>query len=171
MTTENVYIEAFAPLKPLLVEQYTGYVTRTLEHYMADWEAFSAKGRVQMSYDATWRFVRGFAVMSSDRMSAHPTGVNTERLNRLAEQNATAQIESFAHKLVQKLGQFGEFEATFARGGDFTIKGVVNGHKVVVDQQTIFKISSQGTPFNQFPARIYVDGKFTPAAKYAEAVK
>jgi hypothetical protein len=34
----------------------------------------------------------------------------------------------------------------------------------------IMNVSSRGTLFNQFPARIYVDGKFTSEAKFKKEI-
>lgn len=169
----DLFTEAFAPLKPLIIADFESYVTRTVKRYADSWDTMSdaAKLSIRRGYDGTWRFVRGFAQMDSDRMNARPTGaVKADRLRKNAEQNADAQIAAFAAKLERKLGTLGDFTATFTRGADFTITGTRNGHSIVVEQQTVFKVSSSGTPFNQFPARIYVDGKFTPAARYEAAV-
>lgn len=171
--TDNIFTAAFAPLKPLIVADFEAYVTRTITRYAQTWDTMSdaAKLNIRRGYDGTWRFVRGFAQMDSDRMNARPTGaVKADWLRKNAEQNADAQIAAFAAKLQKKLGALGDFQATFTRGADFTVTGTRNGHRVVVEQQTVFKVSSNGTPFNQFPARIYVDGKFTPAAEYEAAV-
>lgn len=163
----NAFEAAFAPLKPLLVEQFENFVTRQIERYTQEWDVTERRVR---EANGTFRFVRGFMQMDSDRMSARPVGVKTEWLRKRAEENAAAQIAEFAAKLTKKLGELGEFEAKFARGGDFTVTGTRNGHKVRVEQQTVFKVSSHGKPFNQFPARIYVDGNFTPAKDYETAV-
>lgn len=159
----DLFKDAFAPLKPLIVADYEGYVTRIIKRYTETWDTMSdaAKLSIFRGNDGTWRFAR----------RARPTGeVRAEWLRKNAEQSADAQIAAFAAKLEKKLGTLGDFTATFTRGADFIITGTRNGHRVVVEQQTVFKVSSNGTPFNQFPARIYVDGKFTPAADYARAV-
>jgi hypothetical protein len=169
----NLFKDAFAPLKPLIIADFEAYVTRTSKRYADTWDTMSdaAKLNIRRGYDVTWRFASRFAIMDSDRANARPTGeVNAAWLRKNAEENAAAQIAAFAAKLESKLGTLGDFQATFTRGADFTISGTRNGHRVFVEQQTVFKVSSHGTPFNQFPARIYVDGKFTPAAKYEAAV-
>ncbi len=169
----NTFQEAFAPLKPLMVAEFEGYVTRTVKRYADNWDTMSdaAKLSIHRGRDGVWRFARRFAVMDSNRVNARPTGeVNAAWLRKNAEESADAQIAAFAAKLEKKLGTLGDFQATFTRGADFTITGTRNGHRIVVEQQTVFKVSTHGTPFNQFPARIYVDGKFTPAAQYEAAV-
>lgn len=169
----SLFTDAFAPLKPLIIADFEAYVTRTIRRYTDNWDTMSdaAKHNIRRGYDGTWRFVRGFAQMDSDRFNARPTGeVKAEWLRKKAEESADAQIAAFAAKLEKKLGTLWDFQATFTRGADFTVTGTRNGHRIVVEQQTIFKVSNQGTPFNQFPARIYVDGKFTPAAQYGTAV-
>lgn len=169
----DLFKDAFAPLKPLIIADYEGYVTRIIKRYTETWDTMSdaAKLSIWRGNDGTWRFARRFAVMDSDRPRARPTGeVNAAWLRKNAEESADAQIAAFAAKLEKKLGTLGDFTATFTRGADFIITGTRNGHRVVVEQQTVFKVSTHGTPFNQFPARIYVDGKFTPAADYDRAV-
>jgi hypothetical protein len=53
--------------------------------------------------------------------------------------------------------------------GNLTLSGTVNGFNVVIEQQVVYKVSNKGTPFHQFPARIYVDGKFMTEAEFAKA--
>ena len=169
----NTFQEAFAPLKPLMVAEFEGYVTRTVRGWgdtgdrMGGGPTLTLRG----GGEGVGGFARRFAVMDSNRVNARPTGeVNAAWLRKNAEESADAQIAAFAAKLEKKLGTLGDFQATFTRGADFTITGTRNGHRIVVEQQTVFKVSTHGTPFNQFPARIYVDGKFTPAAQYEAAV-
>lgn len=164
----NLFKDAFAPLKPIIIADFEAYVTLTIKRYADTWDNMP-KGR--LAYDATWSFVRSFAVMSSDRADARPTGeIKAAWLRKNAEKNADALIANFAAKLEKKLGTLGDFKATFTRGADFTLSGTRNGHHVLVEQQTVFKVSPQGKPFHQFPARIYVDGKFVPANQYEAAV-
>jgi hypothetical protein len=172
-TNMNNFADAFEPLKPLIIADFEAYVTRQVKRYAETWDTMSdaAKQSIRRGNDRTWIFARRFAVMDSNRIGAKPTGdVKVEWLSKVAAENAEAQIAEFARKLQAKLGQIGDFKAVFSRGADFTITGNRSGREIRVEQQTIFKVSALGNPFNQFPARIYVDGKFTPAAEYEAAV-
>lgn len=103
-----------------------------------------------------YRAVRGF--MGSD----------DEALLRYATRIATESAEETIAKLTKKLGALTEAKITNRGGGEFTLTGMLGDRRVCVDQQRVFKFSSKGTPFNQWPARIYVDGKFTPEAAFAK---
>ena len=49
---------------------------------------------------------------------------------------------------------------------EFKLSGTVFGSSVYIKQQVVFKRSIIGNDFVQFPARIYLDGKFTPEDVY-----
>jgi hypothetical protein len=53
-------------------------------------------------------------------------------------------------------------------GARFRIVGIKNDRSICIEQDRIVNVSPKGTLFNQFPARIYVNGKFTSAAAYAK---
>lgn len=75
-------------------------------------------------------------------------------------------------KLREKLGELENVTVSPPnRGGDVTVTGEHKGDKVRIDQQRIFKVSQLGTPFHQFPARIYVNGKFMSEAAYKKVVR
>ena len=57
---------------------------------------------------------------------------------------------------VHRLNQHGEIELTGER----------NGKRIFLTQTVVHKMNEHYTIFAQFPARIYVDGQFTPEAKY-----
>ena len=93
-----------------------------------------------------------------------------EKLAKNADQWAHDQVDGMIAKTVGKIGDLDDVTYRFHGYGDFSIKGTANGKMVGIDQQTVIKQSSKGTIFAQFPMRLYVEGRFTPAKKYAEAV-
>ena len=84
-----------------------------------------------------------------------------------AEAFAEATIASWAAKIEAKLGELDNADVNHVDGCRFNIVGEKAGRKIQIEQDMIVNVSSKGLLFNQFPARIYVDGKFTSAAKYA----
>ncbi len=70
------------------------------------------------------------------------------------------------HKTGAKLGELEDATLLGASGGDVSVNGLRAGRQVSMQQQRILKASPKGKLFHQFPARIYVDGKFTPEADY-----
>ena len=73
------------------------------------------------------------------------------------------------YKMSTKLGKATDVKAiSDPTRGNLTLSGTVNGFNVVIEQQVVYKVSSKGTPFHQFPALIYVDGKFMTEAEFAD---
>lgn len=89
------------------------------------------------------------------------------KLAAAATRYAEAVTAELRGKIIGKLGELESAEVV-RMGADctFTIRGTRGGHEIAILQQSILKVSSKGVLFNQWPARIYVDGKFTPEAKY-----
>lgn len=95
---------------------------------------------------------------------------NEEFAQREAKQFAEAQFASFVAKFTKKIGDPENITVNFKGGGNCTLIGNVNGHAVKIDQSTVWKVSSRGTHYCQFPALIYVDGKRVFEKNYTEAV-
>ncbi len=161
----NTFEQALAQEVPALIERYETYVIRNVERFIAE-----KATTITMGKTATGKYVRPYTVFDGTRMTSVAIGVKTEWLRKMATLAAEGAVADYTAKLVRKLGDNGNWQVARVGNGSFTITGEVNGHKVAVEQQVVFKISSKGTPFNQFPARIYVDGKFTPEKEYEEAV-
>lgn len=98
-------------------------------------------------------------------------GLRRDYLNKRAVQFADEQVDGFAAKTLKKLGELDEMKINelSANYGTFEIVGARNGHAVRVEQKQTHNYSVNGNFYLQFPARIYVDGKFTPASKFNEA--
>lgn len=84
------------------------------------------------------------------------------RSRKAAEEAALA----WYHKAVAKLGDVSD-AAVSGAGARIRIAGKRAGRVVILDQEMIVNVSVKGKLFNQFPARLYVDGKFVPAGEYA----
>jgi len=93
--------------------------------------------------------------------------LNPTRLEKNAQEYAQAQVDSWRAKIQGKMGELESAKVEwFSQSGQFTITGVKNGRAIAIHQTRIMKTSSRGLLFHQFPARIYVDGKFTSEAAY-----
>lgn len=88
------------------------------------------------------------------------------RISMNAAAYATFIIKIWEAKIVQKMGELESAEARFVSDWSFLIKGKAAGHSVIIEQKMIVNFSAKGTPFNQFPARIYADGKPISAAAW-----
>jgi hypothetical protein len=93
--------------------------------------------------------------------------LNPTRLEKNAAEYAQAQVDAWRTKIAAKMGELESAKVEwFSQSGQFTITGVRGGKQVAIHQTRIMKTSSRGLLFHQFPARIYLDGKFTSEAAY-----
>ena len=98
--------------------------------------------------------------------SSREVVLNQVKLARNAAIYASETIAAWEGKITAKLGELDNADVKRLTGCTFQITGTLSNHKVVIEQTIVTKVSSKGTVFNQFPARIYVDGKFTSEVQY-----
>ena len=97
--------------------------------------------------------------------------MNEAKLARASAEYAKIALAECINKMVAKLGSLESAEVVNFQGFSyFVVVGKINGHVVQIEQQSIINVSVKGKPFNQYPARLYVDGSFVSAAKLAAAV-
>jgi hypothetical protein len=110
-----------------------------------------------------------FITWENDHMAPGAAGVvNTKWLDKNAQDFANDQVDSFIVKIEGKIGHLTAVTLELHGNGTFTIQGMHGSEQVCVEQQVVLKTSSKGTFFLQWPARIYVNGTFTPEAKFKE---
>jgi hypothetical protein len=147
--------------KPDLVDDYKRYVTdRFASMVRALGEDLAGLGKKENEgwakfYDNTMR-----PVMAPGRK------VDAGKLQQAAVAYADAVADSMRGKIMDKAGELDAPELQHLTGMNFKLTGTMGGKKVAIEQDTIVNTSPLGTLFNQFPARIYVDGKFTPEAAF-----
>jgi hypothetical protein len=90
-----------------------------------------------------------------------------EKVMPEALEYAKRAVRTWEDKIIGKLGELEEVEVPYYHGSYFVISGKRNNHEVSIHQQMIvnYRYDSH-TAFNQFPARIYVDGNSWSASKY-----
>lgn len=90
------------------------------------------------------------------------------RLDAIARRHAEAAADEVIAKVTAKVGELKNGELAYLGGASFRINGNKGAHKVLIEQSQIINVSSKGHLFNQWPARIYVDGKLTAAAAFGK---
>ncbi len=162
----------FDEMIPLIEKDFVSWVTAKLEVFVAMEPKKLRELPHQWGQEAgMWRQLRQFCISvdedgnRSNRFT-NRYAIDHARIAVNATRYATDQVESFKAKLEKKLVDLTEVTTPVLRGLDFEFSGKLGGHKVFVEQRTILKCSSKGTLFNQWPCRIYVDGKFTSEAKF-----
>lgn len=124
--------------------------------------------------NATHTYVRNaeiylypFIVNVSENYSEQIYELDANKIAPKANSFAYSVICSWAKKINDKIGKLDDFKvARMSASNSFGFTGYRNGKHVGIDQQSILKCSKNGVWFNQFPARIYVDGEFISEAKY-----
>lgn len=89
-----------------------------------------------------------------------------EMVKRHALRYAKLNADAWRKKLNGKLPGAKVSKVTFAVNGRIVVEAQCGGFTVVLHQQPVHKWNLHGTRFVQWPARIYVDGQFTPEAKF-----
>ena len=90
-----------------------------------------------------------------------------ELIERSAEAYSQRIAKTWVAKFEAKIGAcVSPVLSYYNANGTFLIEAEWNGKPVQLTQDIILKFSNHGRPFNQWPSRIYVDGQFTPEAKF-----
>ena len=90
------------------------------------------------------------------------------KVSVLAQKYAEAAANEWSNKIAAKLGDVEYHGFKCFHGCNYLVHATRDGHDIRLDQQLILKYSPKGKLFNQFPARIYVDGKLVSEKKYKE---
>ena len=157
-------------LKAQLVEVFTNQVqysiTKTFDRLVVTYGA-SMKGVYNSRNGQFWKYsVRPCCDTSSHLPSADYI-LNAEKLALFAAQMADEMANEVLVKVNAKVADLQDSNVVLVSGANFVITGTKNGQNVRIEQNQIINVSVKGNLFNQYPSRIYVNGKFTSAAKFA----
>lgn len=175
MTSIENISAAFDTMVPGLAADFEGSVRK---HYKRLSEKYTPREFRRLGNDGgDWfdrglyrNLVRPFVGTIGNKVSGEAY-LDEDRLARSAVEYAENQVASFVNKLKVKLVDLTSVEIPRINGATFIIRGKLNGQTVRVNQNQTFNISNKGTPYHQWPARIYVDNKFTPAAAFKKLAK
>ena len=169
---ENIAAE-FDAMVPTIAAEFTSWVTKTLERILAtyDRKQISALGNAFSTDGGKWRQLRTFTVMvdeNGERTTRYTSlyKINYEKIKTESVRYAQSQVDAFKFKLNQKLADLTDIEDLRISGSDFRFVGLLGDKEVLVEQTTVLKCSNKGTLFNQWPCRIYVNGKFMSEAAF-----
>jgi len=144
-------------MEPQLIERHFTALVAKHARYIER----KAAGERGMMFHQQYRDVAG--------MSGATDEARTAWFRKMAIEAGKAEAHAFEQKLTRKLAgvEVTELQGTWYQ---FTIWGSKDGAKVRLEQNVIWKFAPRSyRSYNQFPARIYVDGKFTPEAKFLAA--
>lgn len=161
---------AFMAVAPDLANDFAEFITSVFNRIE------KARGSVPAyveSRDAAWhdisliRYCCDFIKMPGDLSGTKATlKLNADTLRKEADKYGKEVALDWFYKTNAKLGDVEEVDVPEGRSGTMVVLAKRNGHSITLDQQRIIKRSPKGKLFHQFPARIYVDGKFYPESAY-----
>jgi hypothetical protein len=105
---------------------------------------------------------------SSSNNTVYSNEIDMAKVEAAAQAEAEATCLAWYKKLASKLGSVESATLHYSGVGSYCLTVTKAGfaESIRIDQQIVWKVSSRGSWFAQFPARIYVGGKFTPEAKF-----
>ncbi len=160
--TDAILQAALEAHKPALVARYTAMTQSTFSNMVA------MHGPALRGISNCWTYARMWSgwISGMTRHEGDARILDEARVAKSAAAYADATIEAWAGKIATKMGEVEGATIHHLDGAAFRITGTLAGKRVGIDQNMILNVSSKGLPFNQFPARIYVDGKFTSEAAW-----
>jgi hypothetical protein len=152
--------QIFEDYKPILIERFTENAHRVLANIIED------LGPDLKGIYNSWTWVKSFnkAVKPFYNTATHT--LDADRLAQGAAQYANDTVNAWKEKIASKLGMLDTGTLHHLNGADFCITGTKDDQAVSINQTMIINISRLGTLFNQFPARISLNGKTISAAKF-----
>lgn len=164
--------EVLADVRAALAAQRDGLIETYSEHaawlygVFAKRHGAALKGISNTGAVLSWKAIRSCFTFNK---TADCWDVNPEGMARWAAAQADAVLVKWEAKIGQKLGKGVEgVKVRDVNARTFTIEATRNGQSVLLVQQMILN-SRDYTLFNQFPARLYLDGRAVSEAEYKAA--
>ena len=159
-------------LKAELVEVFDFQIKRSVRYtFKTLLNAYGSgmKGVYNSRLARVWaETIRPCCESTSNIPSQNEYFLSETRLDRFANSCAQEMADEVLAKVDSKVGELTDAIVHRVGGANFQIAGIKGDRKVFIEQTQILNVSSKGKLFNQFPSRIYVDGKFTSAANFAK---
>lgn len=155
-----------AELVEVLTDQVTASVRATFKELVAKFGPAVSGVANSRQYRVWAETVRPCCDRTGNRLTDAYL-LNEERLARFAVALSSDLADEVLAKVNTKVGELDTPVVRRVSGANFLITGTKSGRAVRIEQNQIINVSVKGKLFNQYPSRIYVDGKFTPATKFA----
>lgn len=152
--------------KPQIAERYSSLIRGAFARMVA------RHGASLNGVSGDWDYARLF------RETVRPCCIRADRQYAICDAALAARSSAYAaeavsacrDKIMGKIGNLSNVTFADIGGVNFRIIGYRSGQKVEIEQSMILNFSKLGKPFNQFPARIRVDGKSVSEKAYKEGV-
>lgn len=156
-----------AELVEVFTEQVTDSIRATFAHLVKTFGE-NMKGVANSRQYHVWReTIRPCCDLNGNRVDS-AYSLNEERLAKFVAILSAEMADEVLAKVDAKVGELENPGVVRVSGANFLITGTKCDMNVVIEQNQIINVSVKGKLFNQYPSRIYVDGKFMSAAKFAK---
>lgn len=122
-----------------------------------------------------WTYARAFESIKDclrwELRRGAPVLIDEALLTARAAEYAEATALQWLAKITAKLGPVQNASVQWRSGNRITIQALREGKLIEFHQEQILKSSPRGKLHNQFPSRLYVDGKFVSEAVYRKVFK
>jgi hypothetical protein len=169
---ENIAAE-FDAMVPSIAEDFKGWVTRQLERILNRYNKAQLQqlGDSWTSDGGIWRQLRHYTYMvdeNGEKTTRYTMNyrIDHARIEAASLRYAQDQVNVFKTKLMTKLADLTDIHQLHLSGLNFSFQGMLGEQRVRVEQTTVLKCSKNGKLFNQWPCRIYVNGKFMSEAAF-----
>jgi hypothetical protein len=168
--------EALESYKSAIADNYSSYISnvfnRMVEQFGASLKGAGNDWKYAKVYRETirpnLRINPEFVKNGTAKLNA-PYEIDEHKLSKNAQNYAVATVEYWKDKIKAKLVNLDMVNVRRLDGISFVITGTNKLGTIAIEQNMIVNVSSKGTLFNQFPSRIYVNGKFMSEAAYKKA--
>ena len=168
----------FDTMVPGIASNFEVWVTKNLERILTKYEPKEIKNLGNSFSDdgGVWRQLRTFTIMvneNGEKTNRYTSiyQVDYDRIKAESIKYAQDQVDSFKYKLQQKLSDLTDISDLRISGSEFAFNAMLNENKIHIEQTTVLKCSNKGKLFNQWPCRIYVNGKMMPESKFKKLQK
>lgn len=167
--------ETLESYKPELAGSYTTFISRQFAHMLESLGATLPNIQNSWAWANAWRnslsFVAGKKEIARTlRGGVYEYFLDEDRLAVLAARYADDVVESWEGKILSKMGELEQTAVQAMSGLEFRITGTKNGNDVEIIQTVTVNVSKNGKVFNQFPARIKLNGKAISEAAFKKVL-
>jgi hypothetical protein len=147
------------------------FARHLVEFAMEDGMGFNRRNQYNAVANESMRFSASYRYGTGENMGrlVYSAQIDNAEVESVARDEAAATLLAWHKKLVGKLGKVESCEIV-SRGNytyNLTVRKAGVADEIRIEQQIVWKTASRTHKwFAQFPARIYVGGKFTPEAKF-----
>ena len=160
--------QAIEKLIPILADRVAAQWRRQYDSLFKEFGP-SFKGVYRSESASVWSdTIKPLTSTIGDSCKSCEYKLNDAKVAAAAQAYAEAAAAEWREKITGKLGDVEYREFKLFGGCNFLVHATHDGHDIRLDQDVIFKQSTRGLLFNQFPSRIYVDGKFVSEKQYKE---